>query len=1849
MLPAAFGLGLMLSASLSFAAKNQGQLPPRVIENGLPIVFEPVGVGGPNGAAMLGRAAGLTMGFRPRVVDVGFQGKKTSQLEIEFKGASSTVPAGTNLLKSQTNYLLGADPAHWRTHVPNYSKVTYAGLYPGIDAIFYGNGQQMEHDFVVSPGGDYRQIRMHLSSNASASVGKDGALLIALPDGSLQMQKPLVYQEENGKRQQRSGKIILLSDREIGFSIAEYDSRQTLVIDPVLSFATYLDGSTGMDWIHALAADAAGNIYVTGSTSSSDFPSVKPEQPANMGYGDAFIAKLDPTGHTLIYSTFLGGTNTDEAESIAVDGNGNVVVSGTSESRDFPQAGKLSSANPNYTNTYNFIASLDATGASLRYSGFLGETLGDHDDSTPRLNRVAFDPQGNAYIAGKTDDPSFTITPGAYGRAVAPYPADDTLFIAKIQSDGAFAYAATIPEVPVQHQLGSNAGGIDIGNIAVDLTGAVILGGTAGSDLPTTSGTLEPTLPSGSNGGGFALKLNPAGSDLIFSTYLPGGGVSDLAISSLGNVYLAGATNDSTLPTSANAFQKTQVPRGLDSTVAGYVLELSGDGTAVVSATYFGGTTAQGTGSTAIQSISLDAHGNVDIAGSTGAADLPLKNPLVSILNQTGLGSVDSALFAAQLSADLSTQQFGTFLSANDGGSALGGFAVDASSHFLLGGSSYSKNFPTTAGSFQPSPPTGSYSGDRWNFIAKIDLSVPAPSMCFDTTSVNFGPVLVYTVGNATVNITNCGNAPLTLASVTSSDPTVTATQNCTGIPAAGVCQLQLAYAPTAPGNVFGNLNLSSNSATSPQLVSFIGTAGSPQVYVPSTIAFDPLLVGETGSGGIAFLSNYQGNGAFILSQAAITGDFQIVQNTCTAPVPVGGYCYIYINFSPTAAGTRTGVLTLTDNLTPTVQTISLFGTGLTSAPAPTITVIPAIYMGTPVSQALSVFGTGFMPNSTILWNGSPRTTYYDGETLLVADLLPADLQQVGEAQVTVTTPAPGGGTTAPYTATIYGMLQNVSVVREVFETHSQLIYATVSKTSSTYANSVVAIDPVKMQVVKTLLTGNGPNAIAVSDDGSMLYIGLDDILSVTQVSLPGGTRNFTLTLPSVSLNNGIDVYPDIIASGLHVVPGQPHTWLVGLCESSVEPCGLGVAVFDDAKMRPTEALEDQLTASSFVFVNDPTVAYSTEFDREPPDMSAYKITASGITRTAVSPFLPGVGGSVLLSDGTSIYDSIGQVIDPATLAVQSTYPQANPYAALGTSGFTVDELNQRLYFVGPPTSTFIDNASVSLLAVGKTAMNTIGEIDFQAPTNFISSIERFGTNGIAINQGSDWLFVKTSLAQSIAPGIIALSPNYGAIAASVNISGASFGATEGDGYVQVNGAKSQIISWSNSAITVRVPYNGAPGRGSVTVTANGQKSNAVPFTLYAFPAITNVSVSSGTPGTPVTITGTNLLDGGSNASVTFNGTPATVTRDSATSIQVSVPTGATSGQLRITVNGVSLEAVANFLVEPSLPNITSISSHYGAIAASINLTGNFGATEGGGYVQVNGAKSQVTAWSGTAITVRVPYNGAPGLGAVTVTADGIRSNALPFTLYPFPAITGVSVSTGTPGTPVTITGSNLLDGGGKASVAFNGTPATITSDTAASIGVSVPTGATSGQLRITVNGVSLEAPNFVVEPSLPNITGISSSYGAIAASINLTGNFGATQGAGYVQVNGAKSQVVAWSNSAITVRVPYNGSPGLGSIAVTADGIKSNTVPFTLYAFPAITGVSVSSGAAGTPVTITGTNLLDGGAKASVTFNGIPAAITSDTATSIQVSVPAAATSGQLRVTVNGVSLEAAANFAVN
>ncbi len=324
-------------------------------------------------------------------------------------------------------------------------------------------------------------------------------------------------------------------------------------------------------------------------------------------------------------------------------------------------------------------------------------------------------------------------------------------------------------------------------------------------------------------------------------------------------------------------------------------------------------------------------------------------------------------------------------------------------------------------------------------------------------------------------------------------------------------------------------------------------------------------------------------------------------------------------------------------------------------------------------------------------------------------------------------------------------------------------------------------------------------------------------------------------------------------------------------------------------------------------------------------------------------------------------------------------------------------------------------------------------------------------------------------------PLITSISPNYGAPAAFVNITGTGFGATQGNGYVVVGNGRAEVTSWSAASITIRVPLTGTTG--NLHLIAGGQNSNAVPFTVDSEPSLSSISTTSGPAGTPVTFTGTNLTGA---ATVTFNGAAAIITSQTASQIQVNVPPDATSGLVLVVVNGIALIPTRSFIVPPQ---ITSVSPNYGAPAATITITGTgFGATQGYGLVIVGGARPDVIAWSHTSITFMVPSIATTG--NIVVETDRQTTNSVAFTVYSEPSITGLSVDSGPIGTSVTITGKNLLDGEGNATATFSGTPAVITSDTSGSIHVTVPTGATNGRLLLKVNGVAMIATtNFIVTP----------------------------------------------------------------------------------------------------------------------------------------------------------------------
>jgi hypothetical protein len=531
-------------------------------------------------------------------------------LRSRFVGANPQPQVvGVDQLASTSNYFTGNDPSQWQTNIANYGRVEYQNLYPGVDLVFYGNQQELEYDYVVAPGANPGVIKLAIDGAESITLDDQGNLVLHTSGGDVVEQAPVVYQESGGVRQPVSGQFVLESGGQVGFALGIYDHSQPLVIDPVLSYSTYLGGK-GEDEGYGIAVDAAGNAYVTGRTGSANFPATASAVQTSLpGIQNAFVMKLNPTGTALVYSTYLGGSGYDIGTAIAVDAAGNAYVTGTTGSSNFPSTtGALQTTYG--SNDDVFVTKLNPTGTALVYSTYLGGTSDDDGEG------IAVDAAGNAYVTGYTDSSKFPTTPGAYQTALG---GSVDAFVTKLNPTGTALVYSTY--------LGGTGGDSAFG-IAVDNAGDAyvtgktqnVTGNTDSTDFPTTPGAYQTAFRTGLSGDdfdAFVTKLNPAGTALVYSTYL--GGTSDdtgrgIAVDAAGNAYVTGNTDSTDFPTTPGAYQ---APVGGDSHA--FVTKLNPAGTALVYSTYLGGT-GYGIGT----AIAVDAAGDLYVTGWTQSANFPI-------------------------------------------------------------------------------------------------------------------------------------------------------------------------------------------------------------------------------------------------------------------------------------------------------------------------------------------------------------------------------------------------------------------------------------------------------------------------------------------------------------------------------------------------------------------------------------------------------------------------------------------------------------------------------------------------------------------------------------------------------------------------------------------------------------------------------------------------------------------------------------------------------------------------------------------------------------------------------------------------------------------------------------------------------------------------------------------------------------------------------------------------------------------------------------------------------------------------------------------------------------------------
>ena len=412
-------------------------------------------------------------------------------VRMEFQGANvHSRVSGADPLPGVTNYFVGNDPSQWHTHVPNYAKVRYDGVYPGVDLVYYGNQQQLEYDLVVAPGADPTRITLNFQGVQALEVSTAGDLVLNTGHGELVQHKPVIYQTINGQRRSIAGSYAV-QGTQARFKLAGYDRSQPLIIDPTLTYSTYFGGKD-FDYGDSIAVDASGNAYVTGLIYSSRSAFAKGRDCPTDGNGDAFIAKLSHDGSRLLYSTYLGGSAEDLGHGIAVDASGNAYVTGLTRSQDFPTTrGAVQSRFNAGAIQHAFVARLDAYGA-LFYATYLGGKGSDVGQA------IAVDAKDNAYVTGYTSSSNFPTTAGAFQKSLNGL---QNAFVTKINASGSALQYSTF--------LGGDDYDFGFG-IAVNSQGnAYVTGATYGiftSTFPTTSNAYQ-TAYAGS-GDAFVTKLS---------------------------------------------------------------------------------------------------------------------------------------------------------------------------------------------------------------------------------------------------------------------------------------------------------------------------------------------------------------------------------------------------------------------------------------------------------------------------------------------------------------------------------------------------------------------------------------------------------------------------------------------------------------------------------------------------------------------------------------------------------------------------------------------------------------------------------------------------------------------------------------------------------------------------------------------------------------------------------------------------------------------------------------------------------------------------------------------------------------------------------------------------------------------------------------------------------------------------------------------------------------------------------------------------------------------------------------------------------------------------------------------
>jgi hypothetical protein len=729
---------------------------------------------------------------------------ETAVLRMKLLGANrDAIATGTERLPGNSNYFIGNSSSQWAKDVPNFQRVSFSAVYPGIDLIYYGNQSQLEYDFVVAPNADPAKIALSFNG-ATPHIDTAGDLILSGKGHQTSFHAPVVYQLAGKDRIPVTG-AYALKDGRVTFTLGAYDRSKALVIDPVLTYATFLGGSQ-LDEGMGIGTDSAGNTYIGGDTESYDFPVLNALKGTNTGVSNGynlFVTKLNPAGTAILYSTYLGSIYDTDGGNIAVDSTGSVYIVGYTSAGDYPVTagafqticganynnnnGVHSRANgcsPSSGNTSGVLTKLSPTGNSLVYSTFFG---GDYFNA---ITAVAVNQAGEAYVTGNTNASCsagpyypngedswdcFPTTSGAYqaeiNGAFKPGSGATFGFFAKFTADGSSLVYSTLFAAPI----GSAPSGGGLANttdaVAVDAAGDGYIVGNGGYGLPTTAGAYFvppvntsqalPPYPA------YVAKFDPTKSgsaSLVYSTFLGSSAqasnysstATGVVVDASGDAIVAGYTNACGYPTTAGSFEPTtgSAPVCQDS----FITKLNPTGTGLVWSTFYGSSpTTSSIANTQIFGLAQGATGNIYVTGTFNtnghANQVPMVNPIEPVIG--------GGAFIAEFDSTGSNLLFASPLSGNSGADSGKAVAVDASGNMYLTGrvDSATPTIPITAGAVQKTYGGGFYDA----YAVKIaPFSNSAVTLALSAASVNAG-----TTATFTATVTGPSGSPIPTGTVT--------------------------------------------------------------------------------------------------------------------------------------------------------------------------------------------------------------------------------------------------------------------------------------------------------------------------------------------------------------------------------------------------------------------------------------------------------------------------------------------------------------------------------------------------------------------------------------------------------------------------------------------------------------------------------------------------------------------------------------------------------------------------------------------------------------------------------------------------------------------------------------------------------------------------------------------------------------------------------------------------------------------------------------------------------------------------------------------------------------------------